>query len=195
MDRKFFKYKNGQLPLPVFFPDATRAVVRSIDTLDLENTKTPGILVNTFHLWQELGTGVLKKFGGVREFMDFPGGVISDSGGFQVMSVIKSGQVKGRITDEGAIFYPSKNKKKIKMPLSEFEKQRVKKIFSAYCAMKAPHHISDQFRVEFELRGSEVKLFESRPDWRDKSKWVSHKAAMALRTLGITPEKPAPVAA
>jgi hypothetical protein len=63
------------------------------------------------------------------------------------------------------------------MPLTEFEKQRVKKIFSAYCAIKAPHHISDQFRVEFELRGDEVKLFESRPFPLDKSQWISHKIA------------------
>jgi len=71
----------------------------------------------------------------------------------------------------------AKRKKKVEMALSEFEKQRVTKIFSAYCEMKAPHHVSDQFRVEFELRGSEAKLFESRPYWRDKSKWVSHKVA------------------
>jgi queuine tRNA-ribosyltransferase len=123
MGPNFFKYKNGKLPLPVFFPDATRAVVRSIDTLDLESTKTPGILVNTFHLWQELGAEVLKKFGGIREFMNFQGAVISDSGGFQVMSVIKSGQVRGKITDEGAIYYPSKNKKKILTPEKSVEFQ------------------------------------------------------------------------
>ena len=63
------------------------------------------------------------------------------------------------------------------MSLSEFEKQRVIKIFFAYCAMKAPHHISDQFKVEFELRGGEVKLFESRPFHLDKSQWISHKVA------------------
>lgn len=123
MAQKFFKYKGGKLPLPVFFPDATRAVVRSIDTTDLENTKTPGILVNTFHLWQGLGKEVLNKFGGVRELMDFHGGVISDSGGFQVMSVIKSGQIKGRITDEGAVFYPTKNRKKILSPEKSIEFQ------------------------------------------------------------------------
>ena len=70
MDQKFFRSRGGNIPLPVFFPDATRAVVRSIDTLDLEGTKTPGILVNTFHLWRELGSDVLKKFGGIGNFMD-----------------------------------------------------------------------------------------------------------------------------
>jgi queuine tRNA-ribosyltransferase len=116
MAQKFFKSQSGKIALPVFFPDATRAVIRSLDTSDLEQTKTPGILVNTFHLWQELGEGVLKKFGGIGNFMDFHGGIISDSGGFQVMSVIKSGSVKGKITDEGALFYPSKNRKVILTP-------------------------------------------------------------------------------
>lgn len=116
MKRTSFKSKNGNIPLPVFFPDATRAVVRSIDTSDLEKTLTPGILVNTFHLWRELGSDVLKKFGGIGNFMDWKGGIISDSGGFQVMSVIKSGTMKGKVTDEGVIFYPSKNKKVILTP-------------------------------------------------------------------------------
>lgn len=80
MTNKFFKSRTGNIPLPVFFPDATRAVVKSIDTIDIESTKTPGILVNTFHLWQELGVDVLKKFGGIREFMNYHGAVISDSG-------------------------------------------------------------------------------------------------------------------
>jgi queuine tRNA-ribosyltransferase len=120
---KYFKYKNGKLPLPVFFPDATRAVVRCIDTSDLESTKTPGILVNTFHLWQELEVDVLKKFGGIREFMNWQGAVISDSGGFQVMSVIKSKNIKGKITDEGAIYYPTKNEKKILTPEKSIEFQ------------------------------------------------------------------------
>jgi hypothetical protein len=71
----------------------------------------------------------------------------------------------------------AKREKKVAMALSEFEKQRVTKIFCAYCEKKVPHHVSDQFRVEFELRGSEVKLFESRPFWQDKSRWTSHKIA------------------
>ncbi|MGA2910249.1 MAG: tRNA guanosine(34) transglycosylase Tgt [Candidatus Microgenomates bacterium] len=116
MTRKFFKSRNGNISLPVFFPDATRAVVRSLDTSDLEITKTLGILVNTFHLWQELDDNILKSFEGIGKFMSWNGGIISDSGGFQVMSVIKSGEIKGKITDEGVIFYPSKNKKVILTP-------------------------------------------------------------------------------
>ena len=63
MKKNYFKYKFGKLLLPVFFPDATRGVIRALDTSDIEITNTRGILVNTFHLWQELGVGVLKEFG------------------------------------------------------------------------------------------------------------------------------------
>lgn len=121
--RMFFKSKNGNIPLPVFFPDATRALIKSLDTRDIESTKTLGVLVNTFHLWQELGGDVLKKFGGIGNFMNFKGGTISDSGGFQVMSVVKSGALKGKITDEGVIFYPTKKTKKILTPEKSIEFQ------------------------------------------------------------------------
>jgi len=123
MKRKFFKAKNGNIPLPIFFPDATRGVIKSLDTTDLEGTGTKGILVNTFHLWQELGGDVLKKFEGIGKFMNFSGGIISDSGGFQVMSLIKSGTVKGKVNDEGVIFYPTKKSKKILTPEKSIEFQ------------------------------------------------------------------------
>ena len=123
MSRKFFKSKDGNIPVPLFFPDATRALIKSLDTTDIESTKTLGLLVNTFHLWQELGKDVLEKFDGIGNFMDFKGGYISDSGGFQVMSVVKSGTVKGRITDEGVIFHPNKKTKKILTPEKSIEFQ------------------------------------------------------------------------
>lgn len=121
--KKSFRSKNGNIPLPIFFPDATRGVIKSLDTTDLEGTKTRGVLVNTFHLWQGLGGDVLEKFRGIGNFMGFSGGIISDSGGFQVMSVIKSGAVKGKITDEGAIFHPTKKTKKILTPEKSIEFQ------------------------------------------------------------------------
>lgn len=116
MKRKYFKYRGGKLPLPIFFPDATRAVVKTLDFMDIEGSKTPGVLVNTYHLWRELGKDVLKKFGGVGELMSWKGGIISDSGGFQVMSLIKSKAMKGKVIDEGVVFYPSGKKKIILTP-------------------------------------------------------------------------------
>ena len=114
--KKYFRSKCGNIPMPVFFPDATRAVIKTVDSEDIKKTKTLGILVNTFHLWREMNEGVLKKFGGISPFMNWNGAVISDSGGFQVMSVIKSGEMKGKITDEGVVMYPSQNKKVVLTP-------------------------------------------------------------------------------
>ena len=106
-----FKTRNGELPLPVFFPDATRAVLRTLDSQDIEVTKTPGILVNTYHLYRDLGQKVLQKHGGIRQFMSWNGAVISDSGGFQVMSLAKSNAKRGSVTDEGVTFSPQGSEK------------------------------------------------------------------------------------
>jgi queuine tRNA-ribosyltransferase len=100
----FFKTKYGKISLPVFFPDATRAVVRTLDSVDILNTKTPGILVNTLHLYNKYGKEVIQKMGGVREFMNFRGGVISDSGGFQVGSLVKKNPGLGKVTEKGVVF-------------------------------------------------------------------------------------------
>ena len=93
-----------EIPLPVFFPDATRAVLKALDSADIVGTKTPGILVNTFHLFSQPGLSVVKRFKGVRHFMNWGGGVISDSGGFQVMSLAKAGGNKNAVTDKGVTF-------------------------------------------------------------------------------------------
>jgi queuine tRNA-ribosyltransferase len=109
---KFFKTITGKkIPLPVFFPDATRAVLKTLDSRDIEETKTPGILVNTYHLYKTPSDKIIKKIDGVRNFMNWNGGVISDSGGFQVMSIAKKFGGKNCISDKGVIF--TENNKKI----------------------------------------------------------------------------------
>lgn len=112
----YFKSRTGKLPLPIFFPDATKAVLRTLDSFDIKNSKTPGVLVNTYHLHKELGQRVIKKFGGIGEFMGWDGTVISDSGGFQIMSLVKSKSGKGKITDEGVIFHSTRKRKSVFTP-------------------------------------------------------------------------------
>lgn len=93
-------------PLPVFFPDATRGLIKSLDTCDIENTNTKGILVNTYHLYKDLGIEYIKARGGIKKFMDWKGFVISDSGGFQIGSLIKANPLAGFVNDSGATFKP-----------------------------------------------------------------------------------------
>jgi queuine tRNA-ribosyltransferase len=113
---KYFRTKYGNLLLPAFFPDATRGVIKSLDCSDIEKTKTPGILVNTYHLYRSLGRKVLEKHDGVRGFMAWDGAIISDSGGFQIMSLAKASTKKGVISDQGVTFRPQGSKKIIFTP-------------------------------------------------------------------------------
>ena len=98
-----FKYRDGNLEYPIFFPDATRAVVKTIDSKDIVKSKTPGALVNTYHLYMEMGDDI-QNFGDVNNFMGYGGAVISDSGGFQVYSLAKAQGIKDAVVEEGVIF-------------------------------------------------------------------------------------------
>lgn len=110
-------------PLPVFFPDATRGLVKSLDTTDIENTKTNGVLVNTYHLYKDLGIDFIKAKGGIKKFMNWEGFVISDSGGFQVGSLIKMNPSEGFVSDDGVTFKPAGEKKVILTPEKSIEFQ------------------------------------------------------------------------
>jgi queuine tRNA-ribosyltransferase len=121
MKNKLFKYHGGQLPTPLFFPDATRAVVRGLDSRDVQATGIQGILVNTLHLYLKLGKKLVEKFDGIGRFMGWSGALISDSGGFQVMSLAKKGS--GKVTDEGVAFHLNKNKRVLLTPEKSIEFQ------------------------------------------------------------------------
>ncbi|KKQ31764.1 MAG: Queuine tRNA-ribosyltransferase [Candidatus Shapirobacteria bacterium GW2011_GWF1_38_23] len=100
-----FKTLTGdKIQLPIFFPDATRAVLKTLDSEDIKNTQTLGVLVNTFHLYRDPGHDVIKLFKGVKNFMNWSGGLISDSGGFQVMSLAKTMGGNKAVTDTGVTF-------------------------------------------------------------------------------------------
>lgn len=114
---QFFKTLTGQqIPLPIFFPDATRAVLKTLDSSDIESTHTPGVLINTFHLFNNPGSSVIKEFKGVRNFMSWSGGAISDSGGFQVMSLAKKYGGHKAVTDAGVTFKLDGHKKMLFTP-------------------------------------------------------------------------------
>lgn len=111
---KNLNIKNKKLALPIYLPDATRGVVKSLDSRDLYQAHTEAIVVNTYHLMLELGEEKLLKVGGIKKLMNFKGLVTSDSGGFQIMSLLHSGKAKGKIDNYGAsIEWVRNNKKEI----------------------------------------------------------------------------------
>lgn len=104
--------------LPVFMPDATLGVVRSLSPNDLQAIGLNWLMVNTFHLMRQPGEKILKKAGGLKNLMNWPGFLASDSGGFQLFSLIQKNSNLGKITDEGVVLYsgPKKQKKTLFTP-------------------------------------------------------------------------------
>ena len=96
--------RRGPLALPVFLPDATRAVVRSLDATDLRTVGIEALVVNSFHLMRTPGARLIKAAGGVHAFMGWDGPVLSDSGGFQVYSLIRQNPDAGTIRNNEVIF-------------------------------------------------------------------------------------------
>ena len=92
---------HGALRLPAFLPDATRAVIRCLDADDLRACGVQGLVVNTFHLTTHPGVTVVSALGGVHSFMGWSGPVLSDSGGFQVYSLLSGSRKQGSVTRRG----------------------------------------------------------------------------------------------
>lgn len=104
MQASFRTLSGDLLPLPLFFPDATRGEIRELSFADVKKTGLTGILVNTFHLFREIGQDKTNTAGGIRPYLGWDQSLISDSGGFQVMSIAKKGGGNSTVTDEGVTF-------------------------------------------------------------------------------------------
>ncbi len=172
-----FRSQAGNIPLPVFFPDATRAVLKTLDSQDIVLTKTPGVLVNTFHLYEGLGKRVLKEFGGIRNFMGYSGGVISDSGGFQLMSLVKATN-KGKVTDEGIVFRPSRNKKDVFTPEKSVEFQMLLRPDMVV--------VLDDFTPPTATREEAEETVRRTVDWARRSKEEFERQCKRLKLTGKT---------
>jgi queuine tRNA-ribosyltransferase len=105
------------LPLPLFLPDATLGYVRAVDSQDLQDVGIQALVMNTFHLMQKPGSSTIQAFDGLHHFADWPGLIVTDSGGFQAYSLIHQSEQFGSLTDRGIIFRPEgKDRKFILSP-------------------------------------------------------------------------------
>ncbi len=80
----------GKIATPVFMPVGTLATVKGITKQTLEKLNFDIILSNTYHLMLRPGMNIIKKIGGLNKFMSWNKSILTDSGGFQVMSLGKS---------------------------------------------------------------------------------------------------------
>ena len=81
-------------------PVGTYGTVKTLGSEDLEGLGFELVLSNTYHLSQRPGADVVERLGGLHRFMSWKGALLTDSGGFQVMSLAKN----RKVTDEGVVF-------------------------------------------------------------------------------------------
>jgi len=79
--------RNGVIQTPFFMPIATKGAVKSLVPEDLRALGAQIVLGNTYHLWLRPGMEIIKRAGGLHKFMNWPGPILTDSGGYQVFSL------------------------------------------------------------------------------------------------------------
>lgn len=95
------KTAHGDIPTPVFMPVGTVGTVKGIMQRDLKDDIGATIILgNTYHLFLRPGTEIVKKAGGLHNFISWDGPILTDSGGYQVFSLAGN----RKLTAEGAIF-------------------------------------------------------------------------------------------
>ncbi|MGE5484866.1 MAG: tRNA guanosine(34) transglycosylase Tgt [Ignavibacteriales bacterium] len=91
---------HGVVHTPVFMPVGTQGSVKCVTPCQVEQAGAEIVLANTYHLYLRPGHEVVRELGGLHRFMSWPRPILTDSGGFQVMSL--SGL--RRVSDDGVVF-------------------------------------------------------------------------------------------
>ncbi len=97
-----FHTPHGPILTPVFAPVGTQATVKAVTPAQLKETGASLILANTYHLYLRPGADLVAEFGGLHEFMQWSGPMLTDSGGFQVFSLSDTRKV-----DEDGVTFKS----------------------------------------------------------------------------------------
>ncbi len=93
---------HGRVETPAFMPVGTQGAVKAVTTDELHACGAQIVLANTYHLFLRPGHGLIRGLGGLHRFMNWPGPLLTDSGGFQVFSM------KGlRTLDEDGVTFRS----------------------------------------------------------------------------------------
>jgi len=101
-----FITKHGEVKLPAFFPDATYGAIRATGFEDAAAAGIQGVVMNTYHLMNRPGSRLIKSLGGLHAFTGYNGTILTDSGGFQLFSLIRENPRYGEIRDSEIIFRP-----------------------------------------------------------------------------------------
>jgi len=91
---------HGDVEVPMFMPVGTLATVKTLSPEEVKNLGAGVILSNTYHLHLRPGEDIIEKASGIHKFMNYDGPILTDSGGFQVFSLMDN----RKINEEGVVF-------------------------------------------------------------------------------------------
>jgi queuine tRNA-ribosyltransferase len=91
---------HGEISTPAFMPVGTRGTVKTVSPDEVWDLGYRMILANAYHLYLRPGHELVERHGGLHKFMNWPGGILTDSGGFQVFSLARL----RKVTEEGVLF-------------------------------------------------------------------------------------------
>ncbi|CAJ1228574.1 queuine tRNA-ribosyltransferase [Levilactobacillus zymae] len=92
---------HGTFQTPMFMPVGTQAAMKgALSPEELDEMGSQVVLANTYHLWLQPGPDLVAEAGGLHQFMNWPKGILTDSGGFQVFSLAKH----RKLTEAGVHF-------------------------------------------------------------------------------------------
>ena len=91
---------HGTVSTPVFMPVATHGTIKTLTPEEVRGIGFGMVLANTYHLYLRPGIPIVEKMGGLHRFMGWDGGILTDSGGYQIFSLA----TLRRINDEGVTF-------------------------------------------------------------------------------------------
>ena len=169
----------GNIHTPAFMPVGTQATIKACRIEDIKKTGSEIILSNTYHLMIRPGVERIQSAGGLHEFMNCDLPILTDSGGFQVMSLSKLNKID---REKGAIFNSHVDGKKYY--LSPEESIRIQLGLNSDIVMimdECPKNTSD---YEIIRKSMELSLY-----WAKRSKKAfginSHKALFGIVQGGL----------
>jgi queuine tRNA-ribosyltransferase len=101
---------HGQFSTPAFMPVGSQGSVKALAPVDLQEAGTEILLCNAYHLYLRPGTEVVREVGGLHRFMGWQGPIVTDSGGFQIVSMsalreVESEGVRFRSHIDGSLHF------------------------------------------------------------------------------------------
>lgn len=94
------KLPHYEVDTPIFMPVGTQGTIKGLTSKQVEDLDCQIILGNTYHLEQRPTSDVIDKLGGLHKFMNWKRGILTDSGGFQMVSLLDL----SKVTEEGVTF-------------------------------------------------------------------------------------------